>query len=87
MTDETSDRKDLPLERVSTEVGFDRVHADDCAHCDTREGRIELFTRTVTLQGDELDERARDKLMDIADRCPVHRTLEGQIEIQTEAGP
>ncbi len=80
-----ADRKDLPLDSARTTVTFDRVHADDCAHCDTEEGRIELFTRTVELTGD-LDDETRARLLEIADRCPVHRTLEGTIEVHTEGG-
>ncbi|MEX1163644.1 MAG: bifunctional alpha/beta hydrolase/OsmC family protein [Nitriliruptor sp.] len=80
-----ADREGLPLEAVATEVRYDRVHADDCATCEHTEGRIERFTRTVTLDG-ELDPVARTRLLAIADRCPVHRTLSGQIEIHTRAG-
>jgi uncharacterized OsmC-like protein/alpha-beta hydrolase superfamily lysophospholipase len=77
-----ADRAGLPLERVETEVTFDRVHADDCAECEHREGRIELFRRQLRLTGD-LDGAAREKLLSIAHRCPVHRTLEGHVEIHT----
>jgi uncharacterized OsmC-like protein/fermentation-respiration switch protein FrsA (DUF1100 family) len=77
-----ADRKHIPLDDVTTSVSFDRVHADDCAGCEHTEGRIERFTRNVTLHGD-LDRETRDRLLAIADRCPVHRTLEGQIEIHT----
>ena len=77
-----ADRKQLPLDEVTTEVSFDRVHAEDCVHCEHEDGRIELFTRTVTLQGD-LDDEQREKLLSIANRCPVHRTLEGHIEVHT----
>lgn len=80
-----ADRKGLPLEEVVTEVAFDRVHARDCEDCEHTDGHIHRFTRTVTLRGD-LDEETRAKLLSIANRCPVHRTLEGQIEIHTHAG-
>lgn len=80
-----ADRKQLPLDEVVTEVGFDRVHADDCADCEHTDGRIERFTRTVTLRGD-LDDETREKLLSIANRCPVHRTLTGQIEVRTAMG-
>lgn len=77
-----ADRKELALEQVETTVAFDRVHADDCDECEHRDGRIERFTRAITLTGD-LASSDREKLLSIADRCPVHRTLEGQIEVQT----
>jgi putative redox protein len=79
-----ADRKDLPLQEVTTEVRYDRVHAQDCADCEHTEGRIERITRTVTLHGD-LDPATRTRLPAIAARCPVHRTLGGQIEIHTVA--
>lgn len=81
-----ADRKGIPLEDVTTSVAFDRVHADDCMACEHTEGRIERFTRTVTLRGD-LDGEMRQSLLTIADRCPVHRTLEGQIEVHTTESP
>jgi uncharacterized OsmC-like protein/alpha-beta hydrolase superfamily lysophospholipase len=77
-----ADRKGIPLDEVTTSVSFDRVHADDCASCEHTDGRIERFTRTVAMRGD-LDRSTRDRLLSIADRCPVHRTLEGQSEIHT----
>jgi len=80
-----ADRKQIPLDDVTTVVTFDRVHAKDCADCDHADGRIEQFTRTVTLHG-ELDRVSRDQLLLIAERCPVHRTFEGQIEVRTVEG-
>ena len=77
-----ADRKQLPLDDVETTVTFERVHAKDCADCEHTDGRIERFTRTVALRG-ELDRATRERLLSIADRCPVHRTLEGQIEVRT----
>ena len=77
-----ADRKELALDEVVTTVRFERVHADDCASCEHRDGHIEQFTRTVAVRGD-LDAADRDKLLSIANRCPVHRTLSGQIEIRT----
>ena len=55
------------------------------ARLDQPDGRVQRFTRTVTLRGD-LDDQARSRLLTIAGQCPVHRTLEGQIEIHTQAG-
>ena len=80
-----ADRKRLLLEDVTTTVDVDRVHAQDCAECDHADGRVERFTRTITLRG-VLDAETRARLLAIADRCPVHRTLEGQIEIHTRGG-
>jgi putative redox protein len=59
-----------------------KIHASDCAECETREGRIDRIERLITLEG-ELDASARAKLLDIANRCPVHRTLHSEVSVPT----
>src|SRR5690625_1376985 len=78
-----NDRKGWDLQDVETVVTHERVHADDCADCEHKDGHIGLFRRTIRLTGDLTDEQ-RAAFMRIADRCPVHRTLEGQLEIKTQ---
>ncbi|RMF33041.1 MAG: OsmC family protein, partial [Alphaproteobacteria bacterium] len=75
-------RKGLPLDHVAVDVSHDRIHAEDCADCETKTGKIDRFTRVITLEG-ALDEAQRARLMEIADRCPVHRTLTSEIRIET----
>jgi uncharacterized OsmC-like protein/alpha/beta superfamily hydrolase len=71
-----ADRKKLPLDRVTVEVDHGKVHADDCAECaEGRTGMIDRFQRTIHLDGG-LDDEQRQRLLEIADKCPVHRTLE-----------
>ncbi|MEM1043432.1 MAG: OsmC family protein [Bacteroidota bacterium] len=77
-----ADRKKWPLEGVTVQVEHDRLHAQDCAECETEEGHIDRLRRTLTLDGPLSDEQ-RTRLVEIADRCPVHRTLEGEIVIET----
>jgi len=72
--------KDLPLEGVSVELKHAKVHARDCEECDTKEGRIDRIERKIQLSG-PLTEAQRQRMLEIADRCPVHRTLEGEISI------
>ena len=79
-------QKNWPLERVTTRVRHDRVHAKDCAECETKEGRIDRLSREITLTG-PLDEAQRARLMEMATRCPVHRTLESEVRIVTTRGP
>ncbi len=79
-------RKKWPLEHVSVDVTHDKIHATDCDHCETTAGKIDRFKRVITLEGD-LDADQRRRLMEIADKCPVHRTLEGEIEIVTFEAP
>ena len=77
-------RKGWPLRHVSVDVIHDKIHATDCTECETTEGRIDNFRRLIRLDGD-LDDEQRARLMEIADRCPVHRTMETEIHITTEA--
>ena len=80
-----ADRKKWPLESVRVALVHDKVHASDCAACETEEGRIDRIVRVVELKGD-LSEDQRARLLEIADRCPVHRTLHAEVEIVTRAG-
>jgi len=77
-----ADHKQIPLERVTVDLKHDKVHATDCAECETREGKIDRIDRVLTLQG-ELDEAQRAKLLEIANKCPVHRTLHSEVWIPT----
>jgi len=71
-----ADRKKIPLETVSVVVDHAKVHAEDCAECEEgTTGRIDRFERNISISGD-LDEGARQRLLEIADKCPVHKTLE-----------
>ena len=76
-----ANRKKLPLEDVSIWLEHERIHAQDCEECDS--ARIERITRRIKLVGD-LDEAQRQRLLEIADRCPVHRTLESDPQIVSE---
>jgi len=75
-------RKKLPLEHVAVRLRHARIHAEDCADCETREGRLDEIRRELSLAGD-LDDDQRRRLLEIADKCPVHRTLSGEIKIRT----
>jgi len=77
-----AEHKNLPLERVTVDLAHDKVHAIDCAECETREGRIDRIERVITLEGD-LDQGQRAKLLEIANKCPVHRTLHSEVFIPT----
>ena len=78
-------RKALPLERVAVTLRHERIHAEDCAECETKEGKIDRIERAIELQGD-LDDAQRQRLLEIADRCPVHRTLTSEVVIKTRLG-
>ncbi|MFV1996334.1 MAG: alpha/beta fold hydrolase [Verrucomicrobiales bacterium] len=77
-----ADRKGWPLEAAEVSVRHAKVHCDDCARTGAANSRIDHITRDLALEG-PLDEAQRTRLLEIADRCPVHRTLTGTIEITT----
>ena len=81
-----ADRKQIPVERVIVGLKHGKVHAADCAECETREGTIDRIDRVVTIEG-PLDDAQRAKLLEIADKCPVHRTLKSEIWISTHLAP
>jgi uncharacterized OsmC-like protein/fermentation-respiration switch protein FrsA (DUF1100 family) len=74
--------KGWPLEHVSLRLSHTKVHAEDCEHCETKVGKVDRIDRVVTLEG-PLSEAQRRKLLEMADRCPVHRTLESEIDVHT----
>jgi uncharacterized OsmC-like protein/fermentation-respiration switch protein FrsA (DUF1100 family) len=77
-----AEHKKLPLERVSVRLMHNRIHAEDCLNCETKEGMVDRIERSITMEG-LLDAEQRKRLLEIADKCPVHRTLESEIEIRT----
>jgi len=79
-----ADRKSLPLERVTVTLRHSKIHAEDCTECETKAGMLDQIDRVITMEG-ALDAEQRGKLMEIADKCPVHRTLTSEIRIVTRA--
>ena len=74
--------KGIDLRSVTVTVRHSRIHAKDCEDCESATGRIDEFEREIALEGD-LDEAQTGRLLEIADRCPVHRTLHGEIKVRT----
>jgi len=77
-----ADRKSLPVERITVTLKHNKIHAEDCAECETREGLIDQIDRVISIEG-VLDADQRKRLMEIADKCPVHRTLTSEVRILT----
>ena len=75
-----ADRKKIPLERATVSLRHEKIHAEDCAECETKEGKIDRIERRIELDGD-LSPEDRAALLRIADRCPVHRTLHSEVSI------
>jgi putative redox protein len=81
-----ADRKGWPLEAVTVHLRHRKIHAADCATCETQEELVDLIERELEISG-ELDPAQRARLAEIADRCPVHRTLHNTIEVRTSVRP
>ena len=79
-----AERKGLPVERIAVTLSHKKIHAADCADCETKDGKIDRIERVIAMDG-QLDSEQRAKLMEIADKCPVHRTLESEISIVTRS--
>src|SRR6266536_3596685 len=80
-----ADRKQWPLQGVQVRLGHSRIHAEDCAACDIKEGMVDQFDAEILLIGDLADSQRRS-LMEIAELCLVHRTLLGDIQIRLSLG-
>jgi len=75
-------RKQWPLDAVTVRLQHHGIHAQDCAECETREGMVDRIEREIELEG-ALSEAQRGRLLEMADRCPVHRTLTSEIDIRS----
>lgn len=81
-----ANKKGLPLEQVRVSLRHSRIHAQDCADCETKQGMVDHIDRDIELIGD-LDDAQREKLLSIAERCPVHRTLTSSVHVSTTLRP
>jgi len=79
-----ADRKRFPLQGVSVRLHHGRIYAEDCTDCETKEGKVDVIERVIELRG-PLDDAQRARLLEIANHCPVHRTLSHEIKIRTRA--
>ena len=77
-----AERKGLPLHRTTVRLRHDRVHAKDCAQCEQEDGILSRIRSEIDIEG-PLNDQDRRRLVEIADRCPVHRTLNSEIVLET----
>jgi putative redox protein len=75
-------RKGWDLQRITVRLRHDRIHAKDCTECETKEGFLDRIDRQIELAG-TLDDEQKKRLLEIAEKCPVHRTLKSEIQIVT----
>ena len=78
-------RKQFPLENITVSLRHARIHARDCEECATKEGMLDRIDTYIELTG-SLTAEQRAKLIEIAGKCPVHRTLKSEIDIRLSAG-
>jgi len=81
-----ADRKEWPLESVLIRLKHENIDAEDCTTCDTKQGKIDRIERELEFIG-PLDEKQKARLSQIADRCPVHRTLHSEILVESRTKP
>ena len=79
-----AERKNLALVKVEIHLSHERIHTRDCEDCETKKGMLDQIRSAIHLEGD-LDATQRQRLLEIAARCPVHRTLSSEIKIRTTA--
>jgi uncharacterized OsmC-like protein len=77
-----ADRKRWPLESVTVRLSHQKAHASDCEECETKDRKIDQIGLDIELAG-PLDEPQRRRLLEIAERCPLHRTLESEVMMET----
>ena len=75
--------KKLPLDRVTVKLRHGRIHARDCEDCESDTGFVDVIQREILLEGDALTAEQRARMLEIADRCPVHRTLHAEVKVRT----
>lgn len=75
-------RKQWPLQTAVVRLRHEKIHAQDCEHCEEKNGKIDRFERELELKG-ELSEEQRTRLLEIAEKCPVHRTLHNEVLVET----
>ncbi len=78
-----AEHKGIDLERVEVRLRHEKIHAQDCAECETQQGKIDFIQRQILLEGG-FDEAQRQRMLEIADRCPVHRTLHAEVQIDSQ---
>jgi putative redox protein len=79
-------RKGIDLQRITVRLQHSRIHAEDCKDCETKQGYLDRIDRQIELAGN-LDDAQKQRLLEIAEHCPVHKTLESEINIRTSLVP
>ena len=77
-----ADRKEWPLDETIVRLSHEKVHAEDCEDCDTEQGQVDRITREIEIRG-RLSDDQRERLFEIANKCPVHRTLLGDVDVRS----
>jgi uncharacterized OsmC-like protein len=78
-------RKGWPVEGIQVKLNHEKIHAQDCEECDTQEGKLDQITKTIFLRGD-LTQEQKERLLEIAERCPVNKTLTTECRVRGKLG-
>lgn len=78
-------RKGWPVEGIQVKLNHEKIHAQDCEECDTQEGKLDQITKTIFLRGD-LTQEQKERLLEIAERCPVNKTLTTECRVRSKLG-
>jgi putative redox protein len=78
-------RKGWPVEGIQVKLNHEKIHAQDCEECDTQEGKLDQITKTIFLRGD-LAQEQKERLLEIAERCPVNKTLTTECRVRSKLG-
>ena len=78
-----ADRKKYAYDSFEVAVTHNKIHAKDCEDCETADGKVDEFQRIISMHGDFTGEQ-RQRMLEIADRCPVHRTLHSEVKVRTK---
>lgn len=77
-----AEHKGIAIDRITVDLQHERIHAGDCSDCETKKGKLDRITRYVKIEGD-IDDATRERMLEIADKCPVHRTLTSEVKVVT----
>ena len=78
-----ADRKGWGIEEINVHLSHNKKHVKDCIDCDTQSGYIDYIEKEIEITAD-LDKEQRQRLLEIADKCPVHRTLHNEVKVTTK---
>jgi putative redox protein len=78
-----ANRKNFPMDAVNVRLSHKKVHVQDCEDCESADGQVDIINREIEIVGDQLTAEQRERIIAIADKCPVHRTMHTETKVRT----